>query len=137
MSSIESIPVTRRRAFGAAIAALGLSYGQASKRLGITYTHLTLVLEGIRVGSARLEAGIRAVFEEARPALRAIAEGAYDLPESPRVLNALTAEYDTLLLEDMQRPEVAAGIERGFAASPNVMGKAAVNAARAARGANS
>lgn len=44
-------------------------------------------------------------------------------------LNLLTAEFDALL-ERMQLPEVQAGTQAGFRASPEELGRAALDAAR-------
>lgn len=57
---------------------------------------------------------------------RALARG------DTRVLDTLSAEFDALLRE-MQRPETTAGIARGFATSPEDMGRAALVAARRSR----
>lgn len=48
------------------------------------------------------------------------------------LLDALTEEFDAMLSR-MQAPAVRAGTERGFAASPREMGKAAVQSARKSR----
>ncbi|MEO7042479.1 MAG: type II toxin-antitoxin system prevent-host-death family antitoxin [Gemmatimonadaceae bacterium] len=48
------------------------------------------------------------------------------------ILNSLTDEFDAMLAR-MQTPEVRAGTERGFAATPEMMGKAAQAAARKIR----
>ena len=57
---------------------------------------------------------------------RALARG------DTRVLDTLSAQFDVLLRE-MQRPETSAGIERGFAATADEMGRAAVAALRRQR----
>jgi hypothetical protein len=72
--------MSRRRSFAAAVAVLDLTLGQAAEHLGVSYNHLMLVLDGVRTGSARLETGIRAVFDEAKPALLAIVAGVHDAP---------------------------------------------------------
>jgi hypothetical protein len=61
-----------------------MTLGQAAKQLGITYNHLVLVLDGRRTGSARLETGIRAILDDAKPQLTAIVAGAYDAPHRER-----------------------------------------------------
>lgn len=48
------------------------------------------------------------------------------------LLNTLTDEFDAMLAR-MQTPEVRAGTERGFRATPETMGKAARAAARKTR----
>lgn len=61
----------RRRVFRAATAILGYSTIDVAARLGCSHTHLTLVLDGARKPSARLEKEIQALLREAKPVLLA------------------------------------------------------------------
>ncbi len=54
-------PLERKAAFRAAVTLRQITMAEAAAELGISYNHLTLVINGERVGSARLEEGISAV----------------------------------------------------------------------------
>ncbi len=51
-------PLQRKAAFRAAVTLARVTMAQAAQELGVSYNHLTLVLNGERVGSARLEEGV-------------------------------------------------------------------------------
>lgn len=51
-------PLQRKAAFKAAVTLRQVTMAQAAAALGVSYNHLSLVLGGERVGSARLEHGI-------------------------------------------------------------------------------
>jgi transcriptional regulator with XRE-family HTH domain len=51
-------PLQRKAAFRAAVTLRQITMAEAAHELGVSYNHLTLVLKGERVGSARLEQGI-------------------------------------------------------------------------------
>lgn len=51
-------PLERKAAFKAAVTLAQVTMAVAAENLGVSYNHLTLVLNGQRVGSARLEQGI-------------------------------------------------------------------------------
>lgn len=51
-------PLQRKAAFRAAVTLRQITMAEAAAQLGISYNHLTLVINGERVGSARLEGGI-------------------------------------------------------------------------------
>lgn len=51
-------PLERKALFKAAVTLRRVTMAQAAEQLGVSYNHLTLVLRGDRVGSARLEAGV-------------------------------------------------------------------------------
>lgn len=51
-------PLERKAAFRAAVTLRQVTMAEAAAQLGISYNHLTLVINGERVGSARLEEGI-------------------------------------------------------------------------------
>lgn len=72
--------MNRRQAFAAAVAALGTSLAEVAQRLGVSYNHLALVLDGTRRGGARLETGIREVLDEAKPLLTTNRSGRIDVP---------------------------------------------------------
>ncbi len=55
-------PLERKAAFRAAVTLRQITMAEAATQLGISYNHLTLVISGERVGSARLEEGISAVI---------------------------------------------------------------------------
>lgn len=61
----------RRRLFSASVSMLGWSMGDAAQRVGCTYNHLLLVLDGVRRPSARLNTAINDVIREAKPMLLA------------------------------------------------------------------
>ena len=48
-------PLQRKAAFKAAVTLREVTMAEAAHELGVSYNHLTLVLKGERVGSARLE----------------------------------------------------------------------------------
>jgi transcriptional regulator with XRE-family HTH domain len=52
----------RKAAFRAAATLRQVTMAEAAAQLGISYNHLTLVINGERVGSARVEEGIAAVI---------------------------------------------------------------------------
>ena len=54
---------TRRLEFKIAVIRKGLTMYGAAERLGVSYQHLVLVLDGKRIGSQRLEAGIARVMK--------------------------------------------------------------------------
>lgn len=51
-------PLERKAAFKAAVTLRQITMAEAAAELGVSYNHLTLVINGERVGSARLESGI-------------------------------------------------------------------------------
>ena len=51
-------PLERKAAFRAAVTLRQITMAEAAAELGISYNHLTLVINGERVGSERLEEGI-------------------------------------------------------------------------------
>lgn len=51
-------PLERKAAFRAAVTLRQVTMAEAATALGVSYNHLSLVLRGERVGSARLEEGI-------------------------------------------------------------------------------
>jgi len=51
-------PLQRKAAFKAAVTLRQVTMAEAAAALGVSYNHLSLVLRGERLGSARLEAGI-------------------------------------------------------------------------------
>ena len=53
-------PLERKAAFRAAATLRQITMVEAAAELGVSYNHLTLVISGERVGSARLEEGIAA-----------------------------------------------------------------------------
>ena len=53
-------PLERKAAFRAAVTLRQITMVEAAAELGVSYNHLTLVISGERVGSARLEEGIAA-----------------------------------------------------------------------------
>ncbi len=55
-------PLERKAAFRAAVTLRQLTMAEAAAQLGISYNHLTLVINGERVGSAHLEEGIAATI---------------------------------------------------------------------------
>lgn len=61
--------MARRTLFAISVTALGLSLGDAATRLGVSYYHLMLVLDGHRSGSARLKSGISTIIQDAQPIL--------------------------------------------------------------------
>jgi hypothetical protein len=60
---------SRRLLFKASVTVLGQSMYGAARELGVSYNHLVLVLDGKRVGSARLDAAIDSVLDAARAPL--------------------------------------------------------------------
>jgi transcriptional regulator with XRE-family HTH domain len=54
-------PLQRKAAFRAAVTLRQITMAEAATQLGVSYNHLTLVINGERVGSARLEEGVAAV----------------------------------------------------------------------------
>ena len=48
-------PLQRKAAFKAAVTLREVTMAEAAHELGVSYNHLTLVLKGERIGSARLE----------------------------------------------------------------------------------
>lgn len=48
-------PLERKAAFRAAVTLRQITMAEAAAELGVSYNHLTLVINGERVGSARLE----------------------------------------------------------------------------------
>lgn len=62
-------PSERHIIFRAAAAILGMSMAEAAARVGCTYNHLVLVLDGTRKPSARLDTQITGLVHEARPRL--------------------------------------------------------------------
>ena len=54
-------PLERKAAFRSAVTLRQITMAEAAAELGISYNHLTLVIKGERVGSARLEEGIATV----------------------------------------------------------------------------
>jgi transcriptional regulator with XRE-family HTH domain len=55
-------PLERKAAFRAAVTLRQVTMAEAAAQLGISYNHLTLVINGERVGSTRVEDGIAAVI---------------------------------------------------------------------------
>jgi transcriptional regulator with XRE-family HTH domain len=55
-------PLQRKAAFRAAVTLRQVTMAEAATELGVSYNHLTLVINGERVGSARLEEAIAAVL---------------------------------------------------------------------------
>lgn len=55
-------PLERKAAFRAAVTLRQITMAEAAAQLGVSYNHLTLVIKGDRVGSARLEEGISRVL---------------------------------------------------------------------------
>jgi len=55
-------PLERKAAFRAAVTLRQITMAEAAAQLGVSYNHLTLVINGERVGSARLEEGISRVL---------------------------------------------------------------------------
>ncbi|HEY8308945.1 MAG TPA: helix-turn-helix transcriptional regulator [Gemmatimonadaceae bacterium] len=55
-------PLQRKAAFRAAVTLRQITMAEAATELGVSYNHLTLVINGERVGSARLEEAIAAVI---------------------------------------------------------------------------
>ncbi len=51
-------PLERKAAFRAAVTLAQITMAQAAQKMGVSYNHLTLVLNGKRIGSAQLEQGI-------------------------------------------------------------------------------
>ncbi len=51
-------PLERKAAFRAAVTLRQITMAEAAAELGISYNHLTLVINGERVGSVGLEEGI-------------------------------------------------------------------------------
>lgn len=51
-------PLERKAAFKAAVTLAQVTMAQAAHQLGVSYNHLALVLNGERVGSARVEQGV-------------------------------------------------------------------------------
>jgi transcriptional regulator with XRE-family HTH domain len=58
-------PLERKAAFRAAVTLRQITMAEAAAELGVSYNHLTLVINGDRVGSEQLEEGIARVI--ARP----------------------------------------------------------------------
>jgi transcriptional regulator with XRE-family HTH domain len=54
-------PLQRKAAFRAAVTLRQITMAEAAAELGVSYNHLTLVINGERVGSARLEEAISGV----------------------------------------------------------------------------
>jgi len=48
-------PLERKAAFRAAVTLRQITMAEAAAEMGVSYNHLTLVINGERVGSARLE----------------------------------------------------------------------------------
>lgn len=71
-------PLQRKAAFKAAVTLRQVTMADAAATLGVSYNHLSLVLRGERIGSARLEEGIATfvgrdrsdMFERRTPAAR-------------------------------------------------------------------
>ncbi len=55
-------PLERKAALRAAVTLRELTMAEAAAELGVSYNHLTLVIGGERVGSARLEEAISAMI---------------------------------------------------------------------------
>lgn len=55
-------PLERKAAFRAAVTLRQITMAEAAAQLGVSYNHLTLVINGGRVGSERLETGIARVL---------------------------------------------------------------------------
>ncbi|MDQ2891170.1 MAG: hypothetical protein M3R65_11565 [Gemmatimonadota bacterium] len=55
-------PLERKAAFRAAVTLRRETMAEAAAELGVSYNHLTLVINGGRVGSARLEEGIASMI---------------------------------------------------------------------------
>ncbi len=55
-------PLERKAALRAAVTLRELTMAEAAAELGVSYNHLTLVISGERVGSARLEEAISALI---------------------------------------------------------------------------
>lgn len=51
-------PLERKAAFRAAVTLRQITMAEAAAELGVSYNHLTLVINGGRVGSERVEEGI-------------------------------------------------------------------------------
>ena len=60
-------PLERKAAFRSAVTLRQITMAEAAAELGISYNHLTLVINGERVGSARLEEGIATVVGRSVP----------------------------------------------------------------------
>lgn len=54
-------PLERKAAFRAAVTLRQITMAEAAAELGVSYNHLTLVINGERIGSVRLEEGVAAV----------------------------------------------------------------------------
>ena len=55
-------PLERKAAFRASATLRQVTMAEAAAQLGVSYNHLTLVINGERVGSAQLEEGIAAAI---------------------------------------------------------------------------
>ena len=55
-------PLERKAAFRAAVTLRQVTMAEAAAELGISYNHLTLVINGERVGSARVEEAIASMI---------------------------------------------------------------------------
>ena len=55
-------PLERKAAFRASVTLRQVTMAEAAAQLGVSYNHLTLVINGDRLGSARLEEGISAMI---------------------------------------------------------------------------
>jgi transcriptional regulator with XRE-family HTH domain len=55
-------PLERKAALRAAVTLRELTMAEAAAELGVSYNHLTLVIGGERIGSARLEEAIAAMI---------------------------------------------------------------------------
>lgn len=62
---------TERHILFRTAAVLGLSMAEAAQRIGCSYNHLILVLDGVRKPSARLDAEITKLLRAAKPRLLA------------------------------------------------------------------
>ncbi len=60
-------PLERKAAFRAAVTLRQITMAEAAAELGVSYNHLTLVINGERVGSERLEEGIARLIGRAVP----------------------------------------------------------------------
>ena len=55
-------PLERKAAFRAAVTLRQITMADAAAQLGVSYNHLTLVINGERLGSARLEGAISSMI---------------------------------------------------------------------------
>lgn len=73
------MPRRRRVLFRSCAEILGWSMKEVAEDLGVSYNHLVLVLEGTRIGSARRNADIQVIMNQAKPLLMAELRESYRL----------------------------------------------------------